>query len=135
MKKNELNNENLLDFCPTITSNSKHTEYEKRWNNWTRPLRRATEEINKKLLMKAFEVALKLVMKNHVYTLHKECFKQLKGGAIGVSIAGAVANLFMVWWDRELKIRLEHEGIILKLYSRYVNDGNIVIKSELNLNE
>ena len=120
---------------PTITSSGKHTEYEKRWNKWTRPLRRATEEINKKLLMKAFEVALKLVMKNHVYTFNKECFKQLKGGTIGVSIAGDVANLFVVWWDRELKIRLEHEGIILKLYSRYVDDGNIVIKSEPNLNE
>ena len=49
-------------------------------------------KVNKKLLMKAFEVALKLVMKTHVYTFNKECFKQLKGGAIGESIAVMVGT-------------------------------------------
>ena len=84
VKKKELENENLLDFCPTriisgrpptITSSGKHTVYEKRWKNWTRPLRKATEGVNKKLLMKAFEVALKLVMKNHIFTFNNNNFK------------------------------------------------------------
>ena len=75
--------------------------------------------------MKAFEIALKLVMKNHIFTFNDENFKQLSGGAIGVSIAGDVANLFMVWWDRELKSRLTVERILIKLYSRYVDYGNI----------
>ena len=78
--------------------------------------------------MKAFQVALKLVMNNHVYTFNREYFKQMHGGAIGVSIARDVANLFMVWWDRELKVRLTSEQIILELYSRYVDDGNIAVK-------
>ena len=137
VKKKELDNENLLDYCPTrnisgrpptITSSGKHTEYDKRWNNWTKPLRKATEEVNRRLLVKAFEVALKLVMKNHIYVFNNECFKQLNGGAIRVSIAGDVANLFMVWWDKELKIPLTSEQIILPLYSRYVDDGNIAVK-------
>ena len=110
INKKELEKENLLDFCPTrsipgrpptVTSSGKHTSYEKRWNNWTKPARKATDDVNKKLLMKALEVALKLVMNNHIFTFNKECFKQLSGGAIGVSLAGEVANLFMVWWDRE----------------------------------
>ena len=32
---------------------------------------------------------------------------KLKGGAIGVGIAGDVANLFMVWWDKQVKMKLE----------------------------
>ena len=71
--------------------------------------------------MKAFEVVLKLA---------KECFKQLKGGSYRSinswrchkHIHGMVG----------LKIKLEDERIILKLYSRYVDDGNIVIKSDSN---
>ena len=136
VRKEELERENLLEFCPTrnirgrpptITSSGKHNEYDKRWKNWNKPLRTATDEMNRKLLMKAFEIALKLVMKNHIFTFNNECFKQLKGGAIGVSIAGDVANLFMVWWDREFKKRLISEKIVLKLYSRYVDDGNIIV--------
>ena len=65
VNKKDLKDEELLDFWPTrcmsgrpptITSRGKNKDYEKRWNNWTRPLRRATEEVNKKLLMKAFEI-------------------------------------------------------------------------------
>ena len=68
-------------------------------------------------------------MNSHIYTFKKECFKQLHGGVIGVSIAGDVANLFMVWWDRELKICLTSEQIVLLLYSRYVDNGNIIVRS------
>ena len=136
-KKKDLEKEGLLDFCPTrcmsgrpptVTSSGKNKDYEKRWKNWQRPLRKATDEMNKKLLMKAFEVALKLVMKNHIFTFNDENFKQLNGGAIGVSIAGDVANLFMVWWDRELKVRLDEARILIELYSRYVDDGNTAIQ-------
>ena len=42
--------------------------------------------------------------------------------------AGDVANLFMVWWDKELKTRLHAERILLELYSRYVDDGNIAVQ-------
>ena len=85
--------------------------------------------------MKAFEVALKLVMKNHIYTFNNENFKQLNGGAIGVSIAGDVANLFMVWWDRKLKASLREKNILLELYSRYVDDGNIAAQCPEELHE
>ena len=71
----------------TVTSSGKSKDYEKRWNNWTRPLRKATEEVNKKLLMKAFEIALKLVMKNHIFTFKDENFKHLS--RVGPRASGA----------------------------------------------
>ena len=32
----------------------------------------------------------------------------------------------MAWWDRHLKRKLEDEGVKVKMYSRYVDDINIV---------
>ena len=69
-----------------------------------------------------------VILKNHICKFNKRLLKQKHGGAIGVSLAGDIANLFMVWWDRELKRRLAQNNMFLKLYARYVDDGNIAIK-------
>ena len=45
-----------------------------------------------------------------------------------MGIAGDVANLFMVWWDKQVKMELENDGISVQMYSRYVDDINIVCK-------
>ena len=47
---------------------------------------------------------------------------QATGGAIGVSLAGRLANTFMIWWDRQFIDKLQQQKIDLKLYSRYVDD-------------
>ena len=46
-----------------------------------------------------------------------------------MGIAGDVATLFMVWWDRELKNRLRRQNIDIQLYKRYVDDTNLVAKT------
>ena len=57
VNKKELAKEGIIDFCPTrcmsgrpptVTSSGKNKDYEKRWNNWTRPVRKATEEIKER---------------------------------------------------------------------------------------
>ena len=80
--------------------------------------------------MLAFAVgrSLKVTLENHILRLNNRCYKQVKGGAIGVGIAGDVANLFMVWWDKQVKMKLEDDGINVQMYSRYVDDINIVCK-------
>ena len=35
----------------------------------------------------------------------------------------------MVWWDHQLKMKLDDEGIKVRMYSRYVNDINIVCET------
>ena len=111
-----------------LQAGEKIKTYWKRWNNWKKADRTLDSNTKRKLLVKAFGVALKLILKNHIFTFNKKYYKQCKGGAIGVSIAGDVANLFLVWWDNELKRKMRENGIIVKLYSRYVDDGNIVVK-------
>ncbi len=48
--------------------------------------------------------------------LDNKCYKQLKAGAIGVGIAGDVANFFMVWLDKQIKLKLESEYISFQIY-------------------
>ena len=59
--------------------------------------------MKKKLFVRALGIALKIVLNNHVFSFNLKYHKQMKGGAIWVSVAGYVPNLFMVRWDRELK--------------------------------
>ena len=42
-----------------------------------------------------------------------------------MELTGVVAQIFMVWWDREFKKKLEEAGIQLKLHERYVDDTNL----------
>ena len=78
--------------------------------------------------MAAFALAksLEVTLCNHIFCFGNKLYRQTKGGAIGVGIAGDVANLFMEWWDRHFKRKLEDEGVKIKMYSRYVDDINIV---------
>ena len=72
------------------------------------------------MVVAALVSSIKYTMKNHVYTFDGKFYKQMEGGAIGVGLAGEVANTFIIWWDRRLKTLLSYSQIELKLYSRYV---------------
>ena len=64
-------------------------------------------------------------MKSHVYTFEEKYIKQAER-AIGVGLAGEVANVLMIWWDHRLKSLLSDSQTVLKLYSRYVDDFDLV---------
>ena len=42
-------------------------------------------------------------MKNHTYAFGNQIRKQSNSGPIGVDITGAIAQIFMMWWDKEFK--------------------------------
>ena len=72
---------------------------------------------------------MRTTLKNHIFRFNNEIRKQETGGAIGVTAAGDIACLFMVWWDRTFKELVASENIDLKLYTRYVDDENVVCKA------
>jgi hypothetical protein len=45
-----------------------------------------------------------------------------------MELTGVVAQVFMVWWDRQYTGKLERIGIRLKLHERYVDDSNVATK-------
>ena len=43
-----------------------------------------------------------------------------------MELTGVIAQVFMVWWDREFKERLRRVQNQMKLHERYVDDSNVV---------
>ena len=70
---------------------------------------------------------MKLIMQNHihVYSFNGMLRKQTKGGPIGLELTGDVAQIFMNWWDKKMKIKMIEENITVLIYKRYVDDINI----------
>ena len=71
---------------------------------------------------------MKALLETHVYEFANELKRQRKGGAIGMEITGVVAQIFMVWWDRQLQNRLDEVDFKLKMHERYVDDSNVVAR-------
>ena len=115
---------------PTITGCGSYTDYERRWSFHNKAKKGINDpNILKNIISYAVGITLKVTLKNHIFTFNSKIYKQTKGGAIGVGIAGDVANLFMVWWDRRMRAAVINRGIDMKLYSRYVDDTNLVVKA------
>ena len=82
----------------------------------------------RKLLTEAIRIVLHIIMETHTYSFDNVTRRQTNGGAIGVQLTGEVAQIFMSWWDREVKKLCQDNGIQLKLYGRYVDDINTLIR-------
>ena len=105
-----LQRSNIADVCltrkfkrgrkPTITASGTEEKKEKRLKPWNPPKKQADEHAKRLMLREALNVALTVIMKNHVYTFNNEIKKQAKGGPIGLKLTGALAQIFMIWWDR-----------------------------------
>ena len=128
----------ILKFCPrrmksrgrppTLRSTGTVRDCEKRWAHWFRSTEQPGISEIKHMVSFAIGVTLRYTMNNHIFKFNGTFFKQPKGGAIGVGVAGDVATLFMVWYDRTLLQRLKECKIDMQLYARYVDDINIAAK-------
>ena len=57
------------------------------------------------------------------------CFRQQqKGGPIRLELTRNIAQVFMIWWDQQLKLRLSNLGLFVAMYKRYIDDINIAAK-------
>ena len=130
--------EGISKFCPsrickgkkpTITGCGSYTERGRRWLfHYKATTAMEDPQMVRKIIFYAVGLALKVTLKNHVCRFNNKIFKQMKGEAIGVGISGDVANVFMIWWDRKMNSLCAQQNIMLKLYSRYVDDTNLVLK-------
>ena len=124
---------------PTITGcGVKENEIE-RWECWLKPECTPNDEEMKKMVAEALGVAMKTILKNHIFRFKEEIRKQSSGGAIGVKAAGDIASLFMCWWDKEFLEKVNEILRPLNLYLRYVDDEYIICEvipeSEENRNQ
>ena len=80
------------------------------------------------MLALAISVGVKLVMSNHTYMVGDACYLQKAGGAIGLELTGAVSRPSMMKWDSIYLEKVRRAGIEMKLYRRYIDDSNQVVK-------
>jgi len=114
---------------PTITVSGSEEQKEKRFKPWNLPVRQPDEHARRIMLREALRVALTLIMKNHVYTFDNEIRKQTRGGPIGLKLTGVLAQIFMIWWDKEFAARLDEMSIVVRMNKRYVDDINLTVQS------
>ena len=112
---------------PNITGCGTEEKEEKRHAPWIFPdLSTIDSGMKRRMMVEAIRVVLKLLMETHTYEFANAIRRQRKGGAIGMELTGVVAQIFMVWWDREFKRKLQEVNIQLNLHERYVDDTNLV---------
>ena len=111
---------------PTITACGMKEKEEERWDPWIKPKEKPEGEELKRTVAYALGVAMKTVLKNHIFRFKDEIRKQTNGGAIGVKAAGDIASLFMCWWDKEFIRKVNEVLRDLNLYLRYVDDEYVI---------
>ena len=125
-RKNKMGRKPLITGQAT-TSNSQET----RFKAWEKPECTPEKKDVKKMIAEALEITIKFIMKNHIYEFKNTLRKQTSGGPIGLELTGDLAQVFMNWWDRQMKMRLMKENIILQLYKRYVDDINVAATNNM----
>ena len=138
MSDDELNERGWKDYCPTrrntlgrkpTLTGQATTAKEKKENVWYPPkCSNPDESTRKSMVAKALEIGINAVMRTHVYKFAGETRAQKQGGAIGLELTGEIAGVFMSWWDRKMRARMEEEGVKVILYKRYVDDINLVVE-------
>ena len=73
------------------------------------------------------EIAVKTILSNHLYQMDGKVFRQQTGGPIGLEITGVLSRLVMLWWDKMFLHKLDKLGILMMMYKRYVDDGNMIL--------
>ena len=80
-------------------------------------------------MAKCLELMIITSMTNHMYLFKNTIRLQTKGGAIGLKVTQALARLYMLWWDKKFLDTASKAGFKIKMYKRYVDNTNIIMKA------
>ena len=112
-----------------MTGCGKEENKEKRHAHWIFPdVSRTDEGTKRRMLVEALRIVLKKLLKTHAYEFAEQIRVQRRGGPIGMELTGVVAQIFMVWWDRQLREKLQAVEFKLKMHERYIDDSNVVAR-------
>ena len=82
----------------------------------------------KKIAAAVLECCIIITMCSHLYMFNGILYLQCVGGAIGLRLTAALANLVMAFYDQALEELLSREGISLNLKFRFVDDGRLGLR-------
>ena len=85
------------------------------------PERSPNEQEKKVILNQVIKIATLAVLDNHSYQFGGDFRLQSEGTPIDLELAGALARVVMIWWDK----LASNKDLDLFFYARYVDDGNM----------
>ena len=109
-----------------LTIGGEGFDEEKKWGNTGRCL---SDSVKRKIIAKVIELAVILCMGTHLYTFGDKLYLKRAGGPIGMRFTASLANLVMKMWDQRWTQLLTREGIVWKLYVRYVDNCRLILPS------
>ena len=65
------------------------------------------------MIKESLKIGLSVVM-NNMYTFDGRIHRQESEGSIGLELTGNIAPVFIICWDRTLKLRLEESGRLMR---------------------
>ena len=98
-------------------------------NKWEPPQMQPNIGMKKKITAYMLALLVRLCIKNHFYQKGGVIYYQIEGLPIGLELAGAVAGVVMLIWDRMFLKRLGELGIPPIAYGRYVDDEDLVMRT------
>ena len=82
-----------------------------------------TPEEKQLIIATVVQIATEAMFRKHFYEFGDQQFQQREGGPIGLRGTCSVAQLVMQIFDRKWGTILEDQGVDIKLYARYMDDG------------
>ena len=93
------------------------------------PERMPTEREKKIMLAQVLKIGMHAVLQNHTYQFENGKIRlQNDGSPIGLEMAGAMARVVMIWWDKRFLGFVSKNLIPCYLYMRYIDDQNMAVK-------
>ena len=82
----------------------------------------------RRMFCKCIESLINICMSLHDFTFNGKVYRQEKCGAIGLDLVGVVASIYMDHWHKKLIEILLEERIFPKMYKRYVDNIDLILK-------
>ena len=92
------------------------------------PRRAPTEQEEKVVLAQVLHIAIMAVLTTYSYQWNSEVRLLDEGAPIGLELAGALARVTMLWWDKHFLKLIHSNAITLYLYKRYIDVQNMAGK-------
>ena len=89
------------------------------------PRCRPNQYEEKFVLSQVIKISTLAILSMHSYQWNKDVKLQEEGAPIGLEIAGALARIVMLWWDKQFMKLLADNNILIHLYKRYIDDQNM----------
>ena len=95
---------------------------------WVFPQVRLRWEERRLIIATVVEIATEAMFSHHFYGFGGSKYKQMEGGPIGLRGTCTMARLVMQIYDRKWMNRVVDAGLVVELYTRYMDDGRKLLQ-------